>query len=64
MDSTPMSAAIKRSGARKRTHSGARACDRPARREKLIYVSMRAQEIHHSSTGFPQLDLSQAAHYP
>jgi hypothetical protein len=31
--------------------------------QKLISVSMRAQEMHHSSTAFPQLDLLQAAHY-
>jgi hypothetical protein len=33
------------------------------KRRKKIKLSLHPQEIHHSSTGFPQLDLSQAAHY-
>jgi hypothetical protein len=32
--------------------------------EKKIYLAIHQQETHHSSTGFPQLDLFQAAHYP
>jgi hypothetical protein len=32
--------------------------------EKKICLSIRQQEMHYSSTAFPQLDLFQTAHYP
>src|SRR5262249_12266177 len=34
------------------------------RRKKKFHVSVRAQEMHSRSTGFPQLDPAYAAHYP
>jgi hypothetical protein len=64
MDSTLMCAAIKRSGSRKRTHNRRFARRRPALPQKKFTRSILPQEIHESSTGFPQLDLFQSAHYP
>ena len=63
MDSTLLCAVIKRSGSRKRTHNRRPRVLPTDDASKKIYVSIDAQEIHQPSTGFPQLDLFQAAHY-